>query len=189
MLCDCSWLSVRGGVAGAVGAFDDSGVVMLDEAVGVGDAAVDADGDGAVSVAAEGVGASVVAVVLGAVVLGAVMLGAVMLGAVMLGAGALGALSSTLGSGEAFGAVAASLVERRSLSLVVEVTLAVLDALREAFAPVFVDARTFFGASRLLGAAAGSGDSMATLVLALSLPLSASVVSGAAGAFVSATVG
>ena len=112
MLCECSWLSVRGGVAEAVESFDDSGVVMLDEAVGVGDAAVDADGDGAVSVAAEGVdGDCDEAVSLAAEGVGASVV-AVVLGAVMLGAGALGALSTTLGSGEAFGAAAASLVER-----------------------------------------------------------------------------
>lgn len=76
-----------------------------------------------------------------------------------------------------------------SLSLsVVDATLAGLDALREDFTLVFVEARGSFGVRGLLGAAAGAGGCMATLVLALSLPLSASAATGASDALVCATV-
>ncbi len=157
-----------------VEAFDDSVVVMLDEALAVGDAAVDSDAGAAGPVTAEGVGASAVAAVPGVV-------------AVMLGAGAFGALSAR-GCGETFGVAADSLLGMRSLSVVVDATLALLDVLREAFVVVVLEARASFDARGLLGSATGSDDCMATLVPALSLPLSARVAAGAAGALVSATV-
>jgi len=149
-------------------------VAALDAALGVDGAPVDADCDGAGSVAAGAVDAAVVEAVLGAADGSLVE--------VVLGAEDASLVELVLG------AIAASLAELVSLSVVFEATLEELDALREVFALAVVEPRASFGARDLLGAAAGAGDSMAALVLALSLPLSANVVAGASGALVSATV-
>ena len=163
--CGGSCVSTGGGAAGGAEAFDVSAVDGLD-----------ADG---VSAAADGSEVVVVAVDAGGASAGAAALDAAGSSVAPVGDSVVVAPPWAVTGSVAGGGFSSVLFE----------TLAELDALRDAFALVFVAVWTSFGAGDFLGATSGAGGCVAAVVsVEISLPLSGNVEAGARGALASATV-